>query len=103
MGSRQPACGKDKIPGLRVQRAGKKDKTCRAGIAVERKLVLEELNEWRNANAHQDFVPAMLRGGRAGPQLAQVRRWRRACNGLARSFDDVMRSHIRAITGTFPW
>ena len=65
--------------------------------------MLEELNEWRNAIAHQDFAPAMLRGERPVLHLAQVQGWRRACEGLARSFDEVMLAHIQVKTGTAPW
>jgi hypothetical protein len=68
-----------------------------------RRALLDELNEWRNAIAHQDFAPGMLRGGQPPLQLAQVQGWRRACNSLARSFDEVMRAHILAKTGTVPW
>jgi hypothetical protein len=68
-----------------------------------RRTLLDELNEWRNAIAHQDSAPAMLRGGRPTLQLAQVQGWRRACEGLARSFDDVMHGHILAKTGAAPW
>jgi hypothetical protein len=68
-----------------------------------RRALLDELNEWRNAIAHQDFAPAMLRGGQPTRQLAQVQAWRRACEGLARSFDEVRRVHILAKSGTAPW
>src|SRR5438876_6103486 len=63
-----------------------------------RKGVLELLNNWRNAIAHQDFDPNKL-GGTATLQLAQVRRWRAACRHLARTFDAVMRRHLHALTG----
>ena len=69
----------------------------------QRRTLLEELNDWRNAIAHQDFSPAMLRGGRPILQLSQVQGWRKACDGLARSFDEIMRSHIVSKTGTIPW
>ena len=69
----------------------------------QRRAALEELNEWRNAIAHQDFVPAMLRAGRPILQLAQVQTWRKACDGLAWSFDDVLRAHLQTVTGTSPW
>jgi hypothetical protein len=68
-----------------------------------RRTLLDELNEWRNAIAHQVFAPAMLRGGRPTLPLAQVQTWRRACEGLARSIDQVMRAPILAKTGTAPW
>ena len=35
--------------------------------------------------------------------LAQVRVWRRACDGLARAFDEVLRDHLRELTGSAPW
>jgi hypothetical protein len=68
-----------------------------------RRILLEELNEWRNAIAHQDFAPAMLRSGRPVLQLAQVQGLRKACDGLAQSFDEVMSAHIQVKTGTAPW
>lgn len=69
----------------------------------QRKSLLEELNGWRNAIAHHDFTPAMAPGGRLLLTLALVQNWRRACDGLARSFDGVMRSHIISLTGVPPW
>jgi hypothetical protein len=68
-----------------------------------RRVALEELSEWRNAIAHQDFSPAMLKAGRPNLALAQVRVWRKACDGLARSFDEVLRDHLRALIGSAPW
>jgi hypothetical protein len=68
-----------------------------------RKALLEELNGWRNAIAHQSFAPAMLKGGRAVLPLSRVQGWRKACDGLARSFDTVLRGHLLTITGTVPW
>jgi hypothetical protein len=68
-----------------------------------RRAALEELNVWRNAIAHQDFSASMLRAGRPNLTLAQVRLWRKACDGLARSFDDVLRDHLRVLTGSTPW
>jgi hypothetical protein len=68
-----------------------------------RRALLEELNEWRNAIAHQDFAPAMLRGGQPVLHLAQVQSWRKACEGLAPSFDEVMLTHIQVKTGIAPW
>jgi hypothetical protein len=66
-----------------------------------RNRALEMLNEWRNAIAHQHFDPAKLGSSKLG--LAQVRRWRKTCNRLARAFDLVMRNHIRSQTGSSPW
>lgn len=68
-----------------------------------RRAALEELNEWRNAIAHQDFSPALLRGGRPALLLAQVQTWRKACDGLAESFDEVLRVHIQSKMGFSPW
>jgi hypothetical protein len=67
-----------------------------------RKAALEALNAWRNAIAHQDFDPARL-GGRTTLHLHEVRAWRSACDGLARSFDTVMGAHLRTATGAAPW
>jgi hypothetical protein len=68
-----------------------------------RKSALEEMNDWRNAIAHQDFTAAMLKAARPNLTLAQVQTWRKACDGLARSFDEVLRDHLRTLTGTVPW
>ena len=67
-----------------------------------RKAALELLNEWRNAIAHQDFDPHRL-GGISYLQIAHVRSWRVACDGLAVSFDEVMRVHLQNVTGKSPW
>jgi len=61
------------------------------------KKLLEILNGWRNAIAHQDFQ------GRGTLHLRLVRVWRRACERLARSFDEVMRHHLQDLTGKSPW
>jgi hypothetical protein len=68
-----------------------------------RRALLEELNAWRNAIAHQSFAPTMLRGARVVLPLSRVRLWRKACVGLARSFDCVMRWRLLALTGVAPW
>lgn len=68
-----------------------------------RKAVLEEMNDWRNAIAHQDFTTAMLKAGRPNLTLAQVQTWRKACDGLARSFDEVLRQHLQTLTSLVPW
>jgi hypothetical protein len=67
-----------------------------------RRQLLEALITWRNAIAHQDFDPAKL-GGRTTLQLQEVRSWRGACDGLARSFDSALRIHLRMLTGSYPW
>jgi hypothetical protein len=69
---------------------------------ARRQKELEQLNVWRNAIAHQNFDPDLL-GGRTELQLRVVRRWRLACNGLVRSFEAVMASHLAGILGFSPW
>lgn len=69
---------------------------------ARRQAALEELNRWRNAIAHQDFTSVTV-GGSTVLRLQQVRQWRRACDGLASSFDAVMYSHLLGVTGIAPW
>jgi hypothetical protein len=64
-----------------------------------RRLLLEELNEWRNAIAHQDFT----RIGNVAIQLQQVRRYRGSCEALIGTFDKVMESHLTSQLGVAPW
>jgi hypothetical protein len=64
--------------------------------------LLEDLNLWRNAIAHQDFDPHKL-GGTTILRLDRVRRWRGACNRLARALDEVMRRYMQSLTGASPW
>ncbi len=68
----------------------------------ERKKQLEQLNAWRNAIAHQDFDSTKL-GGTITLRLDQVRKWRIACEHLAKSFDEVARDYIHATIGMAPW
>lgn len=70
---------------------------------ARRQMLLEQMNRWRNAIAHNDFDPGMLRGGRPALSRADVRRWRMACDGLARWFDRILCDRLRVITGTNPW
>jgi len=70
---------------------------------ADRKKRLDLLNNWRNAIAHQDFEDPKKLGGRIILRLAEVRYWRLACKCLARTFDEVMRLHLRALTGASPW
>ena len=67
-----------------------------------RRIRLQRLNDWRNAIAHQDFDPAKL-GGTTTLRLDTIRSWRSACDGLAASFDAVMRTHLILYTGAPPW
>ncbi len=68
----------------------------------KRRHQLEELNNWRNAIAHQVFDPVKL-GGRTTLRLDDVNRWRRACEELARVFDQVARGHLNTLVGSPPW
>jgi hypothetical protein len=61
-----------------------------------RRQQLEELNQWRNAIAHQDFDPNSL-GASGVLHLPQVRDWRTACDRLAPSFDKVARAHLQTM------
>lgn len=54
------------------------------------------LCRWRNAIAHQDFTRRQLEP--TDVTLSSVRSWRRACRGLAFSFDHVLSDHILSIT-----
>lgn len=71
-----------------------------------RRAKLEQLAAWRNAIAHQDFAfsraqQTLLSGTQ--PTLAWVRRWRSACDGLAETFDAVVRDHVRGrVAGVKP-
>lgn len=63
---------------------------------------LEVLNNWRNAIAHQDFTKVSP-GAPPNLTLNQVRRWRKLCNRLARTFDRVMRTYLGNLIGGPPW
>jgi hypothetical protein len=67
-----------------------------------RRELLQELIDWRNAIAHQDFDP-VAPGGIPTLHLAQVRAWRSAVNALARHFDQAMYNYLRALLGSAPW
>src|SRR5262249_49369349 len=69
---------------------------------ARRRERLEELNRWRNAIAHHDFDPVLLRG-HATLHPPRVRSWRRVCSRLARAFDDVLLAYLTTTTGTTPW
>jgi hypothetical protein len=74
-------------------------KTYNAKNETRLKLI-EELNHWRNAIAHQDFKKF---GGAMVLRLEQVRPWRGACEHLARAFDEVLRRHLETVIGASPW
>lgn len=63
---------------------------------------LERLNEWRNAIAHANFTSPKL-GGIMKVGLAEVRRWRAACERIANAMDEVVRRHLLGLTGKTPW
>jgi hypothetical protein len=67
-------------------------------LGARRRQALEDLNRWRNAIAHQDWTDI-------GPtlQVADVRRWRRACTRLATAMDRCVRARLRALVGGNPW
>ncbi len=70
--------------------------------ADRRRRLLQDLMDWRNAIAHQDF-DAVAPGGDATLRLARVRLWRRGVSGLARDFDQVMYNHLMRLLGRPPW
>lgn len=59
---------------------------------------LSELNEWRNIAAHHGTVPAT-----GLPGLADLRRGRAACDGLASSLDGIMYMRLRRMLRREPW
>jgi hypothetical protein len=67
-----------------------------------RRELLQELVDWRNAIAHQDFDP-VAPGGITTLRLATVRGWRRAVSELARYFDQAMYNYLRTLLGAAPW
>jgi hypothetical protein len=67
-----------------------------------RRELLQELMDWRNAIAHQDF-DSVAPGGVPMLHLAKVRAWRSTVNALARSFDQAMYNHLHGVVGTTPW
>jgi hypothetical protein len=69
----------------------------------QRRPALEALNRWRNALVHHAFAPDMYKGRRPSLQLSAVQDWRRACDGLAHSFDNVMGAYLFSVAGVAPW
>lgn len=67
-----------------------------------RQHALDQLGRWRNAVSHHDFSDPLLQGRTVG-RLTDVRRWRRACDGLTVDFDAVMRAYLKGIIGAAPW
>jgi hypothetical protein len=67
-----------------------------------RRELLQELIDWRNAIAHQDFDP-VAPGGIPTLHLPRVRAWRSAVNALVRSFDQAMYNYLQRLIGSVPW
>ncbi len=67
---------------------------------ADRMAALEELNEWRNAVAHQDWNKV---GGSKIIWLKTIQGWRRNCRALASQFDAVVGDHLLGLLGTKPW
>jgi hypothetical protein len=65
-----------------------------------RSKILQQLVDWRNAIAHQDFDPV---GGDETLHLTKVRGWRTAVGALAVDFDKTMYSYLLASLGGAPW
>lgn len=75
-------------------------------MTMSRRHHLERLNIWRNAIAHQDFsFSAETRRslGSTRPTLRHAKDWRRACTGLATTFDVVVGKHLAQVSGSAPW
>jgi len=77
-----------------------------SGSTATRQMRLDQLNTWRNAIAHQDFVfsaqqQALLSG--TSVTLRWARAWRSSCNGLAQTFDRVVGDYLAAIARHRPW
>jgi HEPN superfamily RiboL-PSP-like protein len=65
-----------------------------------RRQLLQELIDWRNAIAHQDFGRV---GGNPTLHLTRVRAWRNAVAVLAIEFDRVMQAYLSILLGAAPW
>lgn len=68
---------------------------------LRRRARLEELNDWRNAIAHQDFTRPQ--DASRPLHLARVRVWRNVCFRLGLSFDSVLRAYLARLCGVAPW
>lgn len=74
----------------------------RHGNAKRLETLQNDLNEWRNAIAHNDYSGRSL-GGRTFPLLRTIQGWRSVCTQLAREFDEVVRVHLAGLLGSTPW
>jgi hypothetical protein len=68
-----------------------------------RRRKLEHLNAWRNAIAHHDIEDRRADLRPREVTLTACRSWRDALNGLARTFDHVLASHLATLLGSRPW
>jgi hypothetical protein len=74
-------------------------------LLADNKAAMRELgvlNDWRNAIAHQNFT-TVSPGAPPNLTLNQVRRSRRLCSRLARTFDRLMRTYLGSLIGGPPW
>lgn len=74
---------------------------------ADRRRRLEQLNVWRNAVVHQNFVlkphhQALVQGTNPD-HVVHVRAWRRNCDELAVEFDRVVRGYVTRVVGGAPW
>lgn len=69
----------------------------------DRQRLLDEMIEWRNAIAHQNFSGSKPLVPPPPLRFGHVDRWRSACKALARSMDSVVRDRIHAVVGRWPW
>ena len=67
-----------------------------------RRESLQELIDWRNAIAHQDFDSVAPDGNRT-LHLMRVRGWRSVLNVLSRHFDQAVYDYLKSLLGIDPW
>lgn len=67
-----------------------------------RRRRLLNMNQWRNAVAHQDFTNPDL-SGQDLLRLTEIRLWRKTCDQLAVDFERVMHHYLEDVTGIAPW
>jgi hypothetical protein len=67
---------------------------------ARRSAMLQALVDWRNAIAHQDFIPV---GGDPTLHLKTVTTWRRTVSALVVDFDRAMHAYLRLALGRAPW
>jgi len=72
-----------------------------------RRRLLEQLNVWRNAIVHQNFLlkphhQALVKGTNPD-HVSHVRMWRRNCDELAEELDRVVRTYVSRVVAGEPW